>query len=90
MNIENIDLDKIDLATLKKLADSASEKFQKRKQNELKDMGCALAVRGGFRGLQQQRRDGRTPWRPLRRRREARPGTPRRQGRHRRPEVPWP
>lgn len=38
MNIENIDLDKIDLATLKKLADSASEKFNMRKQNELKDM----------------------------------------------------
>ena len=38
MNIENIDLDKIDLATLKKLADSASEKFNKRKQSELKDM----------------------------------------------------
>ncbi len=38
MNIENIDLDKIDLATLKKLADSASEKFNTRKQNELKDM----------------------------------------------------
>lgn len=38
MNIENIDLDKIDLATLKKLADSASEKFNARKQNELKDM----------------------------------------------------
>jgi DNA-binding protein H-NS len=38
MNIDNIDLDKIDLATLKKLADSASEKFHKRKQNELKDM----------------------------------------------------
>ena len=38
MNIENIDLDKIDLATLKKLADSASEKFHKRKKNERKDM----------------------------------------------------
>ncbi len=38
MNIDNIDLDKIDLATLKKLADSASEKFNKRKQSELKDM----------------------------------------------------
>ncbi len=38
MNLNNIDLDSIDLATLKKLADSASEKFNKRKQGELKSM----------------------------------------------------
>lgn len=38
MNLNNIDLDSIDLATLKKLADSASEKFNKRKQGELKGM----------------------------------------------------
>jgi DNA-binding protein H-NS len=38
MNIDNIDLDKIDLVSLKKLADSASEKFNKRKRGELKNM----------------------------------------------------
>ncbi len=38
LNVNEIDLDKIDLATLKKLADAASEKFQNRKQGELKNM----------------------------------------------------
>lgn len=38
INLNEIDLDKIDLATLKKLADAASEKFQHRKQGELKTM----------------------------------------------------
>ncbi len=37
-NVNDIDLDKIDLVTLKKLADAASEKFRTRKQDELKNM----------------------------------------------------
>jgi len=38
INLNELDLDRIDLATLKKLADAASEKFQNRKQGELKNM----------------------------------------------------
>lgn len=38
INVNEIDLDRIDLATLKKLAEAASEKFQNRKQGELKNM----------------------------------------------------
>jgi DNA-binding protein H-NS len=38
MNLNNIDLDSIDLVTLKKLADSANEKFKKRKEGELKTL----------------------------------------------------
>lgn len=37
-NVNDIDLDKIDLASLKKLADAASEKFNSRKKGELKTM----------------------------------------------------
>lgn len=37
-HVNDIDLDKIDLVTLKKLADAASEKFRTRKQDELKNM----------------------------------------------------
>ncbi len=64
MNIENIDLDKIDLATLKKLADSASEKFNKRKQSELKDMVArwlaeAAAVGYSASDVMAERRGGR-------------------------------
>lgn len=36
--LNGIDLDSIDLATLKKLADAASEKFRVRKQGELKSL----------------------------------------------------
>ena len=38
MTLNEIDLDKIDLASLKKLADAASEKFNSRKKGELKTM----------------------------------------------------
>ena len=38
INLNDIDLDKIDLASLKKLADAASAKFENRKQGELKNM----------------------------------------------------
>lgn len=38
LNLNDLDLDKIDLATLKKLADAANEKFNHRKQGELKTM----------------------------------------------------
>ena len=38
ININEIDLDKIDLNSLKKLAEAASEKFNSRKQGELKTM----------------------------------------------------
>lgn len=38
INVNEIDLDKIDLASLKKLADAASAKFENRKQGELKNM----------------------------------------------------
>lgn len=38
LNVGELDLDKIDLASLKKLADAASEKFERRKRNELKTM----------------------------------------------------
>lgn len=38
IDLNDIDLDKIDLATLKKLADAANEKFNNRKQGELKTM----------------------------------------------------
>ncbi|MEY4711307.1 MAG: hypothetical protein RIS88_757, partial [Pseudomonadota bacterium] len=34
--MNDIDLDKIDLASLKKLAEAASEKFNSRKKDELK------------------------------------------------------
>lgn len=37
-NLNGIDLDSIDLASLKKLADAASEKFRARKQGELKSL----------------------------------------------------
>jgi DNA-binding protein H-NS len=36
--LNDIDLDKIDLASLKKLAEAASEKFNSRKKDELKHM----------------------------------------------------
>lgn len=38
ISVNEIDLDRIDLATLKKLADAASEKFERRKRSELKGM----------------------------------------------------
>lgn len=38
INLSDIDLDKIDLASLKKLADAANAKFENRKQGELKNM----------------------------------------------------
>jgi DNA-binding protein H-NS len=38
ITLNDIDLDKIDLASLKKLAEAASEKFNSRKKGELKTM----------------------------------------------------
>lgn len=38
IDLNDIDLDKIDLASLKRLADAAAAKFQNRKQGELKSL----------------------------------------------------
>lgn len=54
LNLGDLNLDQIDLATLKKLADAASEKFERRKRSELKTMVTNWLAEAGTVGYSMQ------------------------------------